>query len=233
MKYIYLFLLSFLTIFDARAQSPGNNFPEHDAGYSRGLQDGLTVFEYINDFTGFTGKHFFAMASIGEVDLANGEVIHGINLRYDQYLGELLWLRHVDYKAGILPRKEITGFRLYPGADRQSLITFEKMDVDLPLVRGADAFVQVLVPGNPRLCVFRRSEISKEDNRKFVEEQYYFIESNGKKFALNLKKRSLLSIPVIDSKVMKGILRDYKLRVQNSEPAMIHAIINYNEKRDN
>ena len=70
-------------------------------------------FEYRNSAERYKGNQYFSDWAKGDVYLENGDVVSDIFLRYDQYMDEVLWLRETDFKTGVLPRGDISGFVIY------------------------------------------------------------------------------------------------------------------------
>ena len=163
----------------------------------------------------------------GEIDLTDGSVIKNIYLQYDQYLDELLWLRKSDRRAIILSRDIVAGFRLFDSNDKL-MATFAKKKVNLPFTGLKDAYLQVLMPGNPGFYVWRNSYVMASDNR-LVERPRYLIIAEGKDYPVRLSKRSLLNLTAIDKSKMKAILHSERIMPQQDEQEFARAISRYNQ----
>jgi hypothetical protein len=225
MKNIGLFLWMFMAALRVNAQQTGCACPDDD-DYGNRLQIGLMGFEYKNPVEGYKGKQFFNSWTFGEVALQGGDLIRNIYLQYDQYQDLLLWLRKSDFKAGILNKDAVTGFRLYDNRNNVSAI-FAKKRVAVPYLGTSDVFLQVLEPGEVTLYAYRSSSVMSGDNR-LVEYSRYLISVGGNDYWIRLKRKSLIGIPEINASAMKGILRSNNIAVNGSEQGFIRALSLYN-----
>ncbi len=222
---VILFSLGFVNLFSQQSDCA---CPVDDA-YGMWLQAGLMGLEYRNPVEGYKGKHYYSIWALGEIALADGDLIKGMYLQYDQYMDELLWLRKTDRRTGILPKDIISGFRLYNSRD-EIMATFEKRKVNLPFIGLKDAYLQVLAPGDPAFYAWRNSYIMASDNR-LVENSRYLIISGGKDYPVRLSRKSLLNLPLINKTEMKAILRTDRIRPNNNEEEFARAISRYNQSR--
>ena len=225
MKHIYLLI--------GLAMGFCNIYPQHSgcectADEEQGiwLKEGLMGIEYRNPSEGFNGRQYFGGWTPGEVILYNGDVIRNIYLRYDKYMDELLWLRDGDFKAGILFKGDVAGFRLFDERNKLTA-TFIKKNITLPFTGSTDAFLQVLVSGDITLYAYRNSDVMTNEHT-LVDNIRYLISNAGEEYFLTLRRKSLLEIPVIQRAEMKAILRTNRISIRNHEQELVRAISLYN-----
>ncbi len=195
--------------------------------YSAKLRAGLMGPEYRNPISGYKGKQYFNEWTMGDITMANGDEIRGVNIRYDEYLDELLWLRKSDMLIGVLIKKDITGFRLYDYRDELSA-TFVKKQISIPFIYSADVFLQLLVPGDLAFYAFRNATIKASDII-LVDNTKYIVSSRGKDYLLKLNRKNLLNVPGIDAVKMRNILRSNRITVRNDEQEFSMAVRLYNQ----
>jgi len=228
MKQIIVFLVLSVIMGRLSAQKDNCNCQSNDA-YAVSIQRGLIGREYLNPLRGFKGERFFGAWAKGEVKLNNGETIIGIDLRYERYLDELLWLRDGDFKSGILHKSEIAGFVLFkPGMNPA---VFVKRRIKLSTDKDSiDRYLQELENGEIKLYAYRKV-VQSPNEFKLSDDTKYILFKEGMSELLALKRKNLLALAAIDKNKMKDVFRSGKIRVNRSEPGMIRAIEAYNQKQ--
>jgi hypothetical protein len=224
MKHLFLLILFFPVIYPAYSQEPLSE------DYENTLRNGLMGFEYRNSAARYKGNQYFNDWARGDVYLENGDVISGIFLRYDQYMDEVLWLRETDFKTGVLPRGDISGFVIY-NTGKVPLAEFVRQKVKLPYkADSSETFLQVLVKGNLELYAYRKVMQSANDFT-LRDDTRYLLFSNGNAYFVGAAKRLLFKVPAIDEVKMKEVLKSNKIRLDGTEFSLIRAVDLYN-KRD-
>ncbi|MBN2480754.1 MAG: hypothetical protein JXB19_03370 [Bacteroidales bacterium] len=195
--------------------------------YKKFLQDQLISVQYYNPIQYFRGVQYFNTWTSGNIKLINGEIIRDMTLRYDQYMDELLWLRHSDSAIGILNKSIVAGFDLFDTNGRL-LGSFEKIRINLAGMGAIDAYLQVLAKGHVSLYAFRNVVKVIRESRT-TNNTLYFIGVNSVPWAVSLRRRSLLNTPGINREAMKGIIRSNRLILRNNEANLARAVSIYNE----
>lgn len=230
MKKLYLICWSLLCLSHLYSQQSGCNCPV-DEDYEKQLRIALIGTEYHDPLAGYEGTQYSSFWTQGEVILNNGDVIKNIHLRYDKYLDEILWLRNSGFKAGILKKGAISGFQLYD--DRNKIAaTFMKKRILLPFVDSTDTYLQVLVSGAINLYAYRNTTVVWRES-KLLDNNKYLLGAGGELYWLELKRKSLLGIPVLQRTKMKSLLRSNRIMIRNDESEMARAISLYNAAKDN
>jgi len=225
MKNLYLLIWLSLGLSNLYSQQSDCNCPVDD-DYEMQLQTALIGTEYHNPLAGYEGTQFFSYWTQGEVVLNNGDVIKNIYVRYDKYLDELLWMRNSDFKAGILKKGAIAGFMLYDDRNKLSA-TFTKKIIILPFIDSADTYLQVLVSGDLSLYAYRNTSVIWREY-KLLNNNKYLISAGGEYHWVDLKRKSLLDVPILQRTKMRSVLRSNKIMVRNDESEMARAIGLYN-----
>ena len=225
MKSLYLILMFSLGFCGAYSQQSDCACPNDD-DYEIRLQESLMGFAYRNPVEGYTGRQYFNNWALGEVRMINGDMIRNIFLQYDTYMDELLWLRQSDLKTGIINKGDVAGFRLSNNINEPSM-TFIKKNITLPFIGSKDAYLQVLVKGDPALYAYRNATTTTTDYR-LIDNGKYLISVAGNDYFVRLRRNSLLDIPVIPGTEMKAILRSNRIAIRNNEHELIRAISLYN-----
>jgi hypothetical protein len=221
MRNLYL-VIGFSFVFcTAQSQQPNCDCPD-DEDYSKWLQAGLMGVEYNNPVDGYRGKHFFNTWTLGEVELNNGDVIRNIYLQYDQFQDELMWLRKTDRRIAILSKDYVSGFRLFDVRNELAAV-FVRMKVNLPYSGLREAYLQLLVPGNPALYAYRNSTVMTSDN-KLVEKSTYFITGDRKGNLVKLSRKSLTAFPAVKKAEIKAVLRSDRSGSKNEEEGLTRVI---------
>lgn len=198
--------------------------------YENTLRNGLMGFEYRNSAERFNGNQYFNAWTKGVVNLENGDVISNIFIRYDKFMDEVLWLRETDFKTGVLPRGDISGFVIY-NESKEPQAEFIRRKIKLPYkADSSETFLQLLVKGNLELYAYRKVSESANDYR-LLDDTRYLIFDKGKSYYVNASKRSLLKIPVIDEAKMKAVLKLNKVKQDGTELSLIRAIDLYNKTK--
>lgn len=224
MKHLFLLILFFPVIYPAHSQEPA---PED---YENTLRNGLMGFEYRNSAERYKGNQYFNDWAKGDVNLENGDVISNIFLRYDQYMDEVLWLRETDFKTGVLPRGDITGFVIY-NAGKLPLAEFVRQRIKLPYkTDSSETFLQVLVKGNLELFAYRKVKQSANDYT-LRDDTRYLVFSNGSAYFAGASKRLLFKVPAIDEVKMKAVLKSNKISLDGTEYSLIRVIDLYNKSK--
>lgn len=93
----------------------------------------------------------------GEVYLENGLTVGNVNLSYNGYLDELLWIRASDYQQIVVEKDKVKGFKLkgkYAGAD----MVFQKTDVKkFNIVGTKKVYLQLLCDGAFQVFYYRHT----------------------------------------------------------------------------
>ena len=227
-----LFTISFCLITGLSFSQALTCIGSSDEDYQARLQAGLIGIEYMNPVKDYAGIQYFSNWTQGEVFLEDGDVIRNITLRYDQYLDQLLWLRKTDYRTGILSKSAVIGFKLFnPVFGKEVLGSFVKMDIHLPGLDSASAYVQVLSTGNISLYAYRNANIISTHEYVLNDNTRYIIVSGGNQYPLALRRHSLINLPVVEKTAMKTILRSEGITISKNEEGLIKAIKVYNEKK--
>jgi hypothetical protein len=231
MKYIFLSVVLSMSLcsgFSQKSYCPGSS----DEDYNILLLRGLIGFEYTNPAKGYMGDQYFNDWTIGEVTLTNGDVLKNISLRYDKYTDQLLWLRNSDNRIGILSKTGVSDFTLFIEKFRDRKIAyFKKMNITVPVSGLVEAYVQVLVPGELSLFVYRNVNIISTYENKLNDNTLYFLANKGDQYIIRARRRVLLNCPLIQKAEMRTVLRSNSISLMNDEQALIRAIILYNDKR--
>jgi hypothetical protein len=153
--------------------------------------------------------------------MENGKVISGEYFQYDQCTDEMLWFRSEDLKPRVLP-KELVKQCIWPNEN----YNFVKVSIK----EGQQAkYLQLLEQGILSLYAYRRS-VPDPDNRNALKEKtsYYVARANWV-YPVRTARQSLLSLPGMDKKLLKYILRHYHLQLkEGGEPDLIIALRYYN-----
>ena len=226
MRILYLVILFSVVLCKVESQQFDCACPVDD-DYSAKLQATLMGFEYTNPIEGYKGKHYFNSWTLGEVELNNGDVIKEIYLQYDQYKDELMWLRKTDRRTGIIPKDYIHGFRLFNPMN-ELMATFVKRKVAIPYMGLRDAYLQLLVPGEPALLAFRYSTVMASANQ-LIEKSLYFISASGIDYLIKPSRKDLMANPAINHDSMKETLHVNRIGIKNNEEGLIRAMQLYNQ----
>ncbi len=139
----------------------------------------------------------------GEVILKNGKRIANVNIRYNGFLDELLWVRDKDHQAVIVDKSNVSGFILKN--EVQPDIYFKKIETqELQIPEKEDIYVQILTKGTFTIYAFRKIGYYTYTDEMF-EDFYYIVEHNGKKQKI-LPRRSLV----------KKAFPNYKEEIKNT-----------------
>jgi hypothetical protein len=224
MKNLFLLVFFIPALYPAFSQSPGSG------DYDNTLRNGLMGFEYNNSAERYKGNQYFGDWAKGDVYLENGDVISNIFIRYDQYMDEVLWLRETDFKTGVLPRGDISGFVIY-NERREPLDAFVRQKIKLPYkADSSETFLQVLVTGNLELFAYRKV-IQSANDYTLRDDTRYLVFSNGKSYYVSAGQRQLFKVPGIDEVKMKSVLRSNKIRLDGTEFSLRRVIDLYNKSR--
>lgn len=199
-----------------------------DEAYMNSMRAGVMGVEYINPVPGYKGNQYLGFWTKGEIILGNGERITDLNLRYERYLDELLWLRD-DFIAGIIYKGSIDGFRLLYPTEYDTVI-FIKKRIKLPFTADStDCFLQNLEPGKNYLCVYRKV-IKLKDTHELTDETRYYIFNHDQVEWIRLKRHDLLNVAFIDKMKMKSILKSNKIALRGNEWQFARALKLYNQQ---
>jgi hypothetical protein len=224
MKHLFLLILFIPVIYPAYPQEPASE------DYENTLRNGLMGFEYRNSAALYKGNQYFNDWAKGEVNLENGDVISNIFLRYDQYMDEVLWLRETDFKTGVLPRGDISGFVIY-NAGKVPLAEFMRQKIKLPYKSdSSETFLQVLVKGNLELFAYRKVKQSANDYT-LRDDTRYLLFSHGSPYFVGPSKRLLFKVPAIDEVKMKAVLKSNKISLDGTEYSLMRVIDLYNKSK--
>jgi hypothetical protein len=224
MKNLFLFILFIAVLYPAYSQAPGSG------DYENNLRNGLMGFEYRNSAERYKGNQYFNDWAKGDVNLENGDVISNIFVRYDQYMDEVLWLRETDFKTGVLPRGDISGFVIY-NEQKEPLAEFMRRKIKLPYkADSSENFLQVLVKGNLELFAYRKA-IQSANDYSLHDDTRYLIFSKGNSYFVSGGKRQLFKVPGIDEEKMKAVLKSNKVRLDGTEYSLRRVIDLYNKSK--
>jgi hypothetical protein len=224
MKNLFLLILFIPALYPAYSQAPASE------DYENTQRNGLMGFEYRNSAVRYKGNQYFNDWAKGDVNLENGDVISNIFLRYDQYMDEVLWLRETDFKTGVLPRGDISGFVIY-NVRKEPLAEFVRKKIKLPYkADSSETFLQVLVKGNLELFAYRKVMQSANDYT-LRDDTRYLVFNNGSSYYVGASKRLLLKVPAIDEVKMKAVLKSNKIKLDGTEYSLIRVIDLYNKSK--
>jgi hypothetical protein len=226
MKRSILFLIFSFTLAGVWSQQHNCDCSSaEDYGYR--LQQGIMGVEYINPVEGYEGDQYLNEWSYGEVDLADGDMITNIFVRYDRYTDQLLWLRMSDYRKGVLNKEDITGFRLIDAMNHLHA-SFTKMKIKLPFADSTESFLQVMVEGKIGLYIYR-NVTTEPVEYKLMDNTRHLIHANGQDYQVTLRRKSLLELPFINKSEMKKVIRRNHVPIKDNEQGLVRAIASYNE----
>jgi hypothetical protein len=194
------------------------------ADYNHWMKQSLSGGTYINPVLGYTGEHFYGDWKEGSLYFQNGDSVTGVNLRYEKYLDEILFLND-EFKTGVLPKPEVKGFAFYSSTGDKIVFGNHKIklydDVDSIL-----HFMQLLIQGKIALMVHRR--VVEDEPRILVDSDLYFLYYEGRFYPIRLKRKNLFRLPFVSRQEMKSLLRSGRIKVKD-EAGMIKAITAYNK----
>ncbi len=221
----FLILLFFIpAIRPALAQAP-------DSGnYENTLRNGLMGFEYRNSADQYKGDQYFNAWSDGVVNLANGDVISHITIRYDKYMDELLWLRETDFKTGVLAKESISGFIIL-STKTESAAEFIHKKIKLPYkADSSDVFLQILVRGDLQLYAWRKV-IQSANDFTLLDDTRYLLFNRDLFYFMGGGRRQLIRTPCIDEVRMKKVLKSNRIHPNGTESSLIKVIDLYNKSK--
>ncbi len=208
---------------------PGNaqemEYPcRYCADYNLYLRQGLSGQVYNNPVPGYMGERYFGEWRKGTLYFENGDSVTGVDLRYEKYLDELLFL-NAELKAGVLQKSGIKGFTIYNdhGANFIFIKRYLKLSTDTDTL---PHFMQWLIAGNVSLYVNRK--VVKSDYGKLENADQYYLYYAGRHYQVRLRRKELLRLPFVSPQAMKALLRKGRIRV-NDEAGLVKAITFYNE----
>ncbi len=199
-----------------------------EEAYNTYLQNTLVSREYSNPIPRYRGEQYLSDWTRGEVILRNGETVRNMDLRYERYMDEVLWLRSGDFRIGVLNKRIIEGFRLQ-GEDGSLSLFFVKKRIKLPATDSLDAYLQVLVEGPVSLFAYR-NVVRVLDRNATTDNTLYFIEAGGFLQGASLTNKSLKKLPGVDRVTMKEILRSQGISVRGDETKAARALTLYNQE---
>jgi len=223
---ILSFIVFSVLAFAAGAQQYDCNcaVPESTSG---GKAANMLVFrEYQNPIHNYRGEQFFNQWDEGYIILSNGETINNMTLRYDRFTDELLWLRPGDFVTGVVNKSVIKGFVIYSQDLLQSY--FLKRNIRPPGMDTISSFLHVLAEGDLDLLVYRHVVKAVSESRT-VDNTIYYIFTDERNFqAVRLRRRSLTHLQGVDTDLMKSVIKNNRLSV-NNELNFAKAVYLYNE----
>lgn len=228
MKKIVFLISVWVIIFPASSQQYECNCSETDGSYNTYLLNLLISREYQNPISYYGGNQYFNSWTIGRVNLTNGATVNNINLRYNKFLDELLWLRTSDFKTGVVNKSIVKGFMIYD-EDNQLQGTFVKKKIKTPGMDSINAYLQILAEGELSLYTYRNVVRAISESRIVDNTSYYIFIDEDRYYTIRLKKRILLNIPEIDSEIMKSIIRTNRITFRGDETNFARAVKLYNE----
>jgi hypothetical protein len=174
---------------------------------------------------------YYSSWGIGEVELVDGSIVKNKILRYNGYLDELVWLRDVDKKTGLVDKQLVKSFKIY---DRDNISSnfFRKFKIkrwfsfDTVVV-----YMQVLAEGKLSLYVSRKV-IQMSNSQEFVSKYEYYLYKDGNFIPFKPNRVYFLQILGSEKEKMKSILRTNHLRVRQ-ENQLIKAVEIYNKNNPN
>jgi hypothetical protein len=224
MKNLFLLILFLPALYPAYSQAHVSE------DYENAQRNGLMGFEYRNSANRYKGNQYFNDWAKGDVNLENGEVISNIFIRYDQYMDEVLWLRETDFRTGVLPRGDISGFIIY-NERKEPLAEFMRRKIKQPYrADSSETFLQVLVKGKFELFAYRKVMQAANDFT-LRDDTHYLVFSNGNSYYVGKGKRQLFKVPGMDEVKMKAILKSNKVRLDGTEYSLRRAIDLYNKSK--
>jgi hypothetical protein len=226
MKNLILVLMLMHLVCSVYAQPSGHHAAAPD-NYGFSLRNGLMGFEYRNPAERFKGNQYFAAWAKGDLYMKDGTVIPDIYLRYDQYLDEVLWLREIDFKTGLLMHRDIAGFMLYDQS-KNPLAVFTSKRIKLPYkTDSSDIFLQELVTGKLALYAYRKV-IESPNDYNLVDDSRYLLFGDGKCYFVTLKKGVLMKTPAFDPVKLKAVIKANRINLNGTEGDLIRLISLYN-----
>jgi hypothetical protein len=214
--------MGMVALFAAQAQQNGYKC-RSCTDYNEWMLLNLSGPLYLNPVLGYKGERFFGNWMKGTLQFENGDSVIGADLRFEKYLGEVLFMNN-EFRTGILPKQRISGFTLY-GDGRENFLFVKRKIKHIMEMDSAFHFLQLLTRGNMELLVLRRAV--EGDPGILLNADAYFICHGGRYYPINLKRRELLKLPFVLRKEMKHLLWKEGIDVKN-ETGMIKAISAYN-----
>lgn len=217
--------------------------PEDDL-YEEFLREQLISVQYQNPVSWYRGDQYYSGWTEGEITLADGAVIRDMTLKYDMYLDELLWLRQMDNRQGIVTKDVVAAFDLFDNMG-QNTGSFKKKNISLMGQGRVNAYLQVLVDGETgaswhsgttrdsnamgdvSLYAYR-NVVRVMDESRLRENTMYFMETEAGIFQVSPRKKSLLNTIGVDRDKMKTLFRSNHIRLRNREGYLVEALIMYN-----
>ena len=212
----------------AGSQQYDCNCLDTDGSYNTYLLNLLISREYQNPISYYRGDQYFNTWAPGYLNLANGATVTNISLRYNKFLDEVLWLRTSDFKTGIINKSIVSGFAIFD-QDNHLLGSFVKRRIKTPGLDSVYAYLQVLAEGELSLYAYRNVVKAISESRTVDNTTYYIFVNEDQYYTIRLKKKSLLRIPVIDSEIMKSIIRTNRIVFRKNETNFAMALKLYNE----
>ncbi|MBN1159181.1 MAG: hypothetical protein JXA61_07350 [Bacteroidales bacterium] len=227
MKRIFLFLTAACFCVCLFSQQFECDCSETDGSYNEFLQNLLISREYHNPIQHVRGDQFFNTWNPGDISLVNGDTVREMQLRYDRYQDEVIWLRQTDFKMGVINKSLVAGFDLYNG-DHQLTGSFVKKKISVPGMASVEAYLQILTEGHTSLYVYRKVVLAVSVSRT-VDNTIYYLCTGSKCSSVALRRKSLLRSPGVDKDLMKDIIRSNRLTLHKDEADFTKAVVLYNE----
>jgi hypothetical protein len=226
MKTIFIGLILLCALQYVFAQTDQVTF-EPDETYMTNMRKGIMGIEYTVPVVIYKGNRYYNDWTYGEIFLTNGDRITGLDLRYEEYLDQLLWQRE-DFIIGVLCKSGIKGFNLFDNSNN-IVASFVKKRIKLPFENdSADCLLQTLVKGEYGFYAFRK--VSKvPDALKLVDNTRYYVFYNDQYKMIKLRTHDLLNVSFIDKMRMESIIKSNKIRLRDNEQEFIRAISIYNK----
>ncbi len=192
-----------------------------DTHITENFENKLSGRIYVNNYMDYNIQFFYKWA-LGDVVMADGQIIKNKYIRYNRYYDELLWLRKSDYKTAIVDKETVNEFIIY-AENNAPYAYFKKSRIkNWYQSDSTDVFLQVLTEGNISLYAFRTVMVIKNKNEIYDKNIYYLLINNDY-YKIDANRLSLLRTLADKKSQLKQILRRNKLKVR-FEPQLIEAI---------
>jgi len=193
------------------------------ADYEAYMQAGLMGFEFERSLLAPGSDELFDVWTMGKVWFKSGDTVKNIYIRYDRLADELVWRMPGGKKAAVLGKSIVEGFELsysYYGSSAR----YMQKDLKLPALSGlASVYLQELLTGEYSFYAYRNLKISNQQV-SLVDNTRYLVYNQGSYFYVSLRRGSLYTLPGVDKRIMREVVRRNRIRPRNDEREMAKAL---------